>query len=71
MRSISLLLAAGAALLLSAPGVAGEVRANPRAVVELFTSQGCSSCPKADAMFNELGKRSDVVALARHVDYWD
>ena len=71
MRSISFLLAAGAALLLSAPGVAGEVRANPRAVVELFTSQGCSSCPKADAMFNELGKRSDVVALAWHVDYWD
>ena len=71
MRSISLLLAAGAAVLLSAPGVAGEVRANPRAVVELFTSQGCSSCPKADAMFNELGKRSDVVALAWHVDYWD
>ncbi len=71
MRSISLLLAAGAAFLLSAPGVAGEVRANPRAVVELFTSQGCSSCPKADAMFNELGKRSDVVALAWHVDYWD
>ena len=71
MRSISLLLAAGAAVLLSAPGVAGEVRANPRAVVELFTSQGCSSCPKADAMFNELGKRSDVIALAWHVDYWD
>ena len=71
MRSMSILLAAGAALVLSAPGVAGEVRANPKAVVELFTSQGCSSCPKADAMFNELGKRSDVVALAWHVDYWD
>jgi hypothetical protein len=71
MQSISPFLAAGAALLLTLPGVAGEVRANPKAVVELFTSQGCSSCPKADAMFNELGKRSDVVALAWHVDYWD
>ncbi len=71
MRSITLSLAAGAALLLALPGAAGEIRANPKAVVELFTSQGCSSCPKADAFFNELGKRSDVVVLAWHVDYWD
>ncbi|MGB0799470.1 MAG: DUF1223 domain-containing protein [Planktomarina sp.] len=40
-------------------------------VVELFTSQGCSSCPPADAYLHELAKRSDVVALALHVDYWD
>src|SRR5690606_22590059 len=39
--------------------------------VELFTSQGCSSCPKADALFSELGKRDDLIALAWHVDYWD
>jgi hypothetical protein len=71
MQSIALTIAAGAALLLALPGNAAEVRAHPKAVVELFTSQGCSSCPKADAMFNELGKRSDVVALAWHVDYWD
>ena len=63
--------AAVAASLLAAPGIGADVRAHPKAVVELFTSQGCSSCPKADAMFNELGKRSDVVALAWHVDYWD
>lgn len=40
-------------------------------VVELFTSQGCSSCPPADAFLHELAKRSDVIALALHVDYWD
>ncbi|WP_299040992.1 thioredoxin family protein [uncultured Tateyamaria sp.] len=40
-------------------------------VVELFTSQGCSSCPPADAMMHELAKRDDVIALALHVDYWD
>src|SRR5215471_14483241 len=40
-------------------------------VVELFTSQGCSSCPPADAVLGKLAKRSDVLPLAFHVDYWD
>jgi hypothetical protein len=41
-------------------------------VVELFTSQGCSSCPPANAFLNELSKqRSDVLALAFHVTYWN
>jgi hypothetical protein len=41
------------------------------AVLELFTSQGCSSCPPADAYIGELSQRKDVLALAFHVDYWD
>lgn len=41
-------------------------------VVELYTSQGCSSCPPADAYMREhLSQREDVIALALHVDYWD
>jgi len=40
-------------------------------VVELFTSQGCSSCPPAEAYLGQLSTRPDVVALAFHVDYWD
>jgi len=40
-------------------------------VVELFTSQGCSSCPPADRIMHDLAKRDDVIGLALHVDYWD
>ncbi len=40
-------------------------------VVELYTSQGCSSCPPADALLAEIAQRSDVLALSFHVDYWD
>jgi hypothetical protein len=40
-------------------------------VVELFTSQGCSSCPPAEAYLGKLAARSDVIALSFHVTYWD
>ncbi|QUJ77299.1 DUF1223 domain-containing protein [Sulfitobacter albidus] len=40
-------------------------------VVELFTSQGCSSCPPADELLHALSERDDVIAIALHVDYWD
>ena len=57
-------------------GLAGNLRAQSSslrgpAVVELYTSQGCSSCPPADALLGELSQMPNVVALAFHVDYWD
>ncbi len=63
----------GSALgLLGALFLSDAANAAPRpAVVELFTSEGCSSCPPAEAYIGELAHRSDVVALAFHVDYWD
>src|SRR5690242_20233995 len=59
----------GAGWLSGGAAMAGE-RAVP-VVVELFTSQGCNSCPPADAYLGELAKRPDVLALSLHVDYWD
>ena len=54
---------------LALPGIA---RADePPIVVELFTSQGCSSCPPADKYLGELAKRPDVMALAFHIEYWN
>ena len=56
---------------LAHPAGAESLRARPKAVVELFTSQGCAQCPPADALLTGLAEEGDVVALAYHVDYWD
>jgi hypothetical protein len=66
------LLAIAAAAAALAPFAAGAEQAGrPVGVVELFTSQGCNSCPPADEFLAELAREGDVVALAYHVDYWD
>ena len=55
-------------------GLTTDVKADGDArlvVVELYTSQGCSSCPPADKFLHDLAKRDDVLALGLHVDYWD
>ncbi|PCI03139.1 MAG: hypothetical protein COB78_11100 [Hyphomicrobiales bacterium] len=52
------------------PAMAAEVM-KPKAVVELFTSQGCSSCPPADKLLGKLAMEKETLALAWHVDYWD
>ena len=48
-----------------------SANANPRAVIELFTSQGCSSCPPADKLLGELSADPSLVALSVPIDYWD
>jgi len=49
----------------------GAQAQQPRAVVELFTSQGCSSCPAADKVLREVARDPSVIALSLNVDYWD
>jgi hypothetical protein len=62
------LLATLFATLISFPSLAGDGKL---VVVELFTSQGCYSCPPADRFAGKLQQREDVLPLSYHVDYWD
>jgi len=61
------------ALVLPTIGAAASARdlSRPNGVIELFTSQGCSTCPPADKLFEEFATDGKLVALAYHVDYWD
>jgi len=52
-------------------GGVGFAGAAPRALLELFTSQGCSSCPPADKLLGELAKDPSLVALSLPIDIWD
>lgn len=69
MRTTPLLTAA-ALCWLTVASQAGDVL-KPAGVVELFTSQGCNSCPPADVVLEDLAGRGDIIALGYHVDYWD
>lgn len=72
IRAVHMRLIVGlAAIVLLAGGQDARADMDDPVVVELFTSQGCSSCPPADALLHKLALRDDVIALALHVDYWD
>ena len=60
-----------ASLALTSAAAAADPEPSHPVVVELFTSQGCSSCPPADAYLGELAQQDGVVALGWHVSYWD
>ena len=69
-----ILLSAGALTVLAMPAIGGaapDAKAKRPVVVELYTSQGCSSCPPADAILGQLSDRKDVLAVSLPVTYWD
>ena len=66
-RRLLTLAAVATALTAGGPLLAAE----PRAVVELFTSQGCSSCPPADKLLGDLAKDPSLIPLTLAIDYWD
>lgn len=69
--AIRRILAAAAILAGAAAAEATAETLPPMVVVELFTSQGCSTCPPADEFLAELARRPDIVALEFHVGFWD
>jgi hypothetical protein len=71
MSNIYLSRWSGALGLCAIVAIIRPAHADPRAVVELFTSQGCSSCPPADKLLGELAKDPSVIALSMPIDYWD
>ncbi len=71
MKTLTTLLAAAWMALPLGASAQSAGSSSDLVVVELFTSQGCSSCPPADALLHQLTARDDVLPLALHVDYWD
>jgi hypothetical protein len=67
LRVLAALLAAAAL----STNLSTNAQAKPRAVIELYTSQGCSSCPPADELFAKLAGDPDLITLSLPVDYWD
>jgi hypothetical protein len=65
-RYLALVVIAACSTLLASPVLAG-----PRAIIELFTSQGCSSCPAADRLLGELAKDPSLIAISLPMDVWD
>jgi hypothetical protein len=65
VRTLAVLIAA------SIGTICTSVAAQPRTVLELFTSQGCSSCPPADRLFAQLAKDPQFIVMSLPVDYWD
>ena len=59
------------ALALTVAVASAHADSRPATVVELYTSQGCHSCPPADVYLGKIADREDIVALSFHVDYWD
>jgi hypothetical protein len=68
MKRLSLALCSAAAAVVMFPAVGAS---EPRGVVELFTSQGCNSCPPADKVIGDLARDYSLVAISLPVDYWD
>ena len=70
--TLALLLATGGfAAMTPNPSSAADATPTRPILIELFTSQGCSSCPPADAVLRDISTQGDVLPLAFHVDYWD
>lgn len=71
MKNVLLPLAALVFASVSTTAMAGETSANPTHVVELFTSQGCSSCPQANRFVTKVSENADTLVLSYGVTYWD
>lgn len=70
LKSVMVPVVAGIVTLSSPMANSAEIY-SPKGVVEVFTSQGCSSCPAADKFVTSVHRDKDILALAWHVDYWD